>query len=1229
MAGKKSYAGIEIEFSANYNDLVKGLSEIDAMSNKLDKDLKTAQKALKLDPENTELMAAAQRTLASAVENTTKRLEMLKSTEAEIKQQYESGAMPIEQYIKFQSELSKTEAALDKYTKMSQNTNIIVDELSVGLEKAEVALKDYREQAELLSKTGDKTAIYDIEQAIADTTAKIEDYKARIQALISENSGLMGAQNNLKTSTKELTDAQNEATSSAAKMSEGYSTTKAIIADLASTVIKKTANSLIDFAKGSIEAASALYEVENVVDVAFEDMRGKVDEFAATSIETYGISELTAKRTAALFTSMGKAMDLTLDKASDLAIGLAQRSADMASFYDMSQDITSTALKSVFTGETESLKRFGVVMTEANLQQYAFSQGIEKSIRDMTQAEKVQLRYNYLMQQTAAAGGDFARTSDSFANKTRQLKERLTETSIVIGNKFIKNLDGAFNTLDDLLKKVKEMGENGELDEIIKDISDILKNLLKILSTLSTVLLKFPKLTTTAAAGFMAFNKVGKIAEKTDVLNKSLGELIPKFGKAGTTAAGAGEKFTMSAGAIAAAGTAIIALELALADYFDTLAEKARNANKLSDELQKLVDESAEYQRTVKENIQARQKSIDTIDAEYGSYRELANKLTELSNQTKKSSSDINEMTTIADQLNEGMAGLGLEIDSTTGAMNMQAEELLDLIGAYEKYYKAQAALEAMQETLKDQYAAQAKVNANIKERAALSEKEAEASIRASEAKNQYYAIYNKWKKSYGEQASEVEEVQEYYKAWKDAEREAGGIRDEINILTQKYHDYNDALEESTFYYDELNGIYDDVKGDYDDIEKRIESASDAADEQTETLKKLSDAYKKAESAISSYKSEISDLINVQKELNEGTQYSTTQIMDIIDKYPELIGYIKKTEKGYTLEKEALESLVKIKAQNLELSSKQAAELKRQELVTNGLSTSWIGTLEKEIDHKGISNVAKVQAGEYTEDLQEYIRLYAKSKGIGDLYTDIISEGFKEGEKVEAEAAEKTAKTVAKTTEKATKQEAETLIEIYKHRYAQGIIDAETYYNKLDEIAKKYYANEGGYLERYMELEDEAQAGIKKAIEDKAKNYQNLKDKIEGVTEARKKLLGIESNKNVLAYQEATGFRLEANQSDIAAATKTLADAKTQLMQALTDISGDTNVYRALAQKLAAVTGEALENVLPELTTEESVPTTKNYTFNFGDIISNGDGAALKKLLNDFVNSVINETQII
>lgn len=184
---------------------------------------------------------------------------------------------------------------------------------------------------------------------------------------------------------------------------------------------------LVDFGRQSIETASDLAEVQNVVDTAFGESKQKMEDFADTAVKTYGISKLTAKQTGSNFMAMAAGMGLANDSASDMAVALTGLSADMASFYNVGQDVASTALKSIFTGETETLKQFGIVMTDANLQAYALSKGITKSTADMSQAEKVQLRYNYVMSQTALAQGDFAKTSDSWANQTRILSEQWKE----------------------------------------------------------------------------------------------------------------------------------------------------------------------------------------------------------------------------------------------------------------------------------------------------------------------------------------------------------------------------------------------------------------------------------------------------------------------------------------------------------------------------------------------------------------------------------------------------------------------------------------------------------------------------------------------------------------------------------------------------------------------------------------------------------------------------------
>lgn len=205
---------------------------------------------------------------------------------------------------------------------------------------------------------------------------------------------------------------------------------------------------LIQFGKQAIELASDIEEVQNVVDTAFGAMSYKIEEFADTAIEMYGISKLTAKQTGSTFMAMAKGMKLEEGYASDLAVSLTGLSADMASFFNVKQDVASTSLKSIFTGETETLKQFGVVMTETNLQEYAYQQGINKSISALSQKEKVMLRAQYVQEQLAMVSGDFAKTQDSWANQTRILSERWKELLSILGTGLITVLTPVVRSLN-------------------------------------------------------------------------------------------------------------------------------------------------------------------------------------------------------------------------------------------------------------------------------------------------------------------------------------------------------------------------------------------------------------------------------------------------------------------------------------------------------------------------------------------------------------------------------------------------------------------------------------------------------------------------------------------------------------------------------------------------------------------------------------------------------------
>lgn len=188
-------------------------------------------------------------------------------------------------------------------------------------------------------------------------------------------------------------------------------------------------------AGASVKAFSDLQETLNKVDVSFGSQSASVKAWAQDSIKSMGLARQSALDATALFGDMGTGMGQTQSEAAKMSMGLTQLGADMASFKNVSFERAQTALAGIYTGETEALKGLGIVMTQTNLEEFARSKGINKSMQEMSQAELVQLRYNYVMEKTKNAQGDFARTSDGIANKTRIQAERTKELSAQFGEK--------------------------------------------------------------------------------------------------------------------------------------------------------------------------------------------------------------------------------------------------------------------------------------------------------------------------------------------------------------------------------------------------------------------------------------------------------------------------------------------------------------------------------------------------------------------------------------------------------------------------------------------------------------------------------------------------------------------------------------------------------------------------------------------------------------------------
>ena len=268
--------------------------------------------------------------------------------------------------------------------------------------------------------------------------------------------------------------------------------------------------------KAALDAASDLQEVQNVVDVSFRelddagnvvsDMTYKIEGFAQTCIEKFGMSEFAAKQTAGSFMAMGKSMGLSMEEASDMAVTLTGLTGDFSSFYNISQDYARVAMSAVYTGETETLKRYGIVLTEANLQQYAQSKGIETTVKKMDARDKAILRYMYIMDATKDMEGDFVRTQDSWANSTRVLAQLWNQFLIALGSGLISILSPMVQVLG----------------QIVQRLTQFVQVLWQALSNIFGFQLQDITKQASGAAG-----AVGDLSDSTDELGKS----IDKAGK--------------------------------------------------------------------------------------------------------------------------------------------------------------------------------------------------------------------------------------------------------------------------------------------------------------------------------------------------------------------------------------------------------------------------------------------------------------------------------------------------------------------------------------------------------------------------------------------------------------------------------------------------------------------------------------------------------------------------
>jgi len=534
-----------------------------------------------------------------------------------------------------------------------------------------------------------------------------------------------------------------------------------------------------------IELASSLSEVQNVIDVTFEDGAQSVNDFAKSAKNAFGLSELAAKKYTGTLGAMLKSMGLTLDAVGEMSTAMTGLAGDFASFYNISTDEAFQKIRAGIAGETEPLRQLGINMSVANLEAYALAQGIDTAYASMTQAEQATLRFNYLMSVSADAQGDFARTSDSYANSQRLAALATDELKTAIGNRLIPVAKQFQQELGKIAGAAADaIGQRG-LAGFIDVITD-----------------RFP-LATSAAAGLAASMAALLI----------INVLTP-----GVKALAAAQKIlnaVMSASPVFILVTAVGALVGAI-----TLLNK--RYEELHPEAAQALDDVGELTNKVKTSSNAFRESAEEIESSRRGTLAMIDALSQMSAEYGGTSIEQRKMQSIVDQLNGAISGLNLSFDAQTGKLSTNTEALRTMTEA--QYEAAKGAAELARYTR-------------------LLEEQADAEYALRQARKAFYAAGDGSGATVVERLKLNKAVREAQDAYNSVSAEILDLNDNLesntaltdestqslNALTEAERELADEVDRIVIGGYDVTDVLDDIGMTADDVAARLDNFTAAA----------------------------------------------------------------------------------------------------------------------------------------------------------------------------------------------------------------------------------------------------------------------------------------------------------------------------------------------------------------------------------------------------------------
>lgn len=681
--------GIEIQIGGNATKLKTALDSANRSIRTTQSELDTLKNSLKLEWDATKFQRA-QALAQKALSETEAKAELLRKALAAMGDPASFSATQKEQYEALRRELSYVEvsaqrakAQLEEVSKSAEQAK--VDQLTSQLEDADAALDTTGAKLDSVRSKLERNwdakqfdqAQELAQQAITQTEAKAEllrqklaameelgtektsaEYQRLEKQLVETEAAAEQAHKQLQSINQIRLDHLNKGLDEAARRlsTAGNALTTGLTVPLAAAGV------------ASVNFSSDMQEAINKVEVAFGGAADSVKEWSSTTLNSIGLAQGTALDMAALFGDMATSMGYSQDAAAQMSMALVNLAADLASFKNIGIDQASTALKSIFTGETESLKELGVVMTQANLEAYALAEGYTTAYTAMDQAQQVAVRYQYVLANTQNAQGDFARTSDSTANQLRIFRESLKEAAATAGDELLPIITPIIGKLNELIQTFGDLDEGTQKAVVQTGL---------FLAALGPMLKVTGGITTAVKAGITVYQTLRTVMAANTAATTA------------ATAAQTGLNAAMAANPIGLLVTAIGTLLAVLGSFAVSAALTAES----TDTLASSINEARQaYEDTRAELQESQASTLSMVDA-----------LARLAEEEHKTSAEKAAMLELVEQLNEAVPSLSLAYDAQTDSLNLTAEAIRSLAEAEYARQEQEAAVGRLSEAYQEQ----------------------------------------------------------------------------------------------------------------------------------------------------------------------------------------------------------------------------------------------------------------------------------------------------------------------------------------------------------------------------------------------------------------------------------------------------------------------------------------------------------------------------------------------